>query len=341
MQLDGTNVSVNVFDADSIDALVRHNPVADLSEGLYNVSVYVEDSAGYSNMTTWSFMVNLSVADFSLTVYSPVNGSFGSRRIPFNISTTRVVNKIEFINYNDRTPKWKVLCRNCDEYGFKRVRTKNLNEGENELTINASDDFGNSKEENISLFIDSKEPIISKILPKRNSVVNGSSFYIKYSEDNLEEISVNWNPNVVLSGCESGKNKNCSIDLNLDSFDGQFIDYWFNVSDSIRSIQSKETRVKVDTTSPVLSVNMPENNEFYVRKVPFNISVSEETTLEYYDQFDFSPKWRMLCNNCDEYGLDKNKLKSFKVGSHDIIIRAVDEAGNSDMETISFSVVDS
>ena len=57
----------------------------------------------------------------------------------------------------------------------------------------------------------------------------------------------------------------------------------------------------VDTTSPVLTVNMPENNESYVRRVPFNISVSEETTLEYYDQSDFSPKWRMLCNNCHEY----------------------------------------
>ena len=347
MQLDGNNVSVNVFDADSIDAIVRHNPIADLSEGLHNVSVYVEDKGGHSTKTTWFFEVNLSVSDFNLIVNSPKNGSFGSRRIPFNISTTKVVNTIEYINYNDRRPRWRILCRDCDDVGEKRAELVTLNEDFNNITIKAVDEFGNTKEENISLFIDSKEPKISKILPRRNSVINGSDFYVKFIEDNLEEVLVSWNPVNFLNISENcnptRKNSiECFINLNLTDFDGEFIDYNFNVSDAIRSVESRKIRVKVDATSPILKVNMPENKtgvESYDGKVPFNLSVSEEVIIEFLDESDFNPRWRRLCSSCDEFGVSKNKTKSFKQGIHDIFIRAVDDAGNSDVKEVSFEVV--
>lgn len=347
MQLDGNNVSVNVSDADSIDAIVRHNPIMNLSEGLHNVSVYAEDNAGHSNRTTWFFTINLSVSDFNLIVYSPINGSFGSRRIPFNITTTKIVHNISYINYNDGRPRWRILCKDCDGFGERRATLMDLNEGFNNITIMAVNGFGNTNEKNISLFIDSIEPRISKTLPRRNSVINGSNFYIKFIEDNLEEVLVNWNPIQVINisnDCNSTEKKSteCLTDLNLTDFDGEFINYSFNVSDSIRSIESKKIIVKVDATSPILNVNMPENktgNESYGRRVPFNISVSEDIILEFLDESDFNPRWRGLCSRCNEFGVSKNKTKSFKPGIHDIFIRAVDEAGNSDLRKVRFEIV--
>jgi len=82
---------------------------------------------------------------------------------------------------------------------------------------------------------------------------------------------------------------------------------------------------------------LPENAN-YERRVQFNMIVSEDVTLEYIDYFDTNPRWRRLCSNCDEYGDSRTKTKSFKRGLHNVEIRAVDKAGNSDTEQISFNV---
>jgi len=100
---------------------------------------------------------------------------------------------------------------------------------------------------------------------------------------------------------------------------------------------SRETRVLVDTTSPKLNVNFPLDIN-YRRNVPFNISVSEKVLLEYYDNSVQNPGWKRICSNCKEYGNSKAETISFLRGQHDLIIRAVDKAGNSDEEGIKFNV---
>lgn len=349
MRLDGSSVSINIidvndFDPDSLDAIVRHNPTSDLSQGLHNVTVFVQDNAGRSNRTTWFFTINLSTEDFNLTVNSPVNGSLGTRRISFNITTTKIVEKIEFINYNDKNPRFERLCKNCDEYGFSDKKIQTLNEGYNNITIKATNGFNKSKEVNLSVYIDSKGPKILKILPKINSIVNGSNFYIKFIEENLKQLIVIWNPTQNVSNCNSvGKNSvECFVNLNLTSFNGQFINFSFNISDSVNNISSEKIKVKVDTTKPVLTINDPKNktgNESYVKKVPFNLTISENVSLEFIDNSVSNPKFKSLCVNCDKYGFKRAKTKSFKKGIHDILIRAVDKAGNSDVKNIKFEVV--
>ena len=342
MKVDGNIVGTSVIDAGSIDAIVNYLPSADLSEGTHNVSVYIEDNAGRNSSLEWFFYFNSSVSPLILTVNLPLSEIYESKRVSFNVSASRKVNKMEYINWNDKKPKWKQLCRNCNEYGLIRKKFILLNEGENDIAIRAVNGYGYMDEKNVSLFIDSKKPKISKILPRRNNVINGSEFYIKYSEDNLKEVSVVWNPVEVLQDCnESGINKECSVGINLSLYDGKWIDYYFNVSDIVRSVQSRETRVLVDTTLPVLKVYLPFNktgNESYGRKISFNITISEDVNLEYYDKSDARPKWTRICTRCNEYGFDKVKTILFKKGVHDILIRAVDKAGNSDTKEIEFKV---
>ncbi|MBU3906741.1 MAG: lamin tail domain-containing protein [Nanoarchaeota archaeon] len=333
--VDGKKADINLFDSGDLDAIVRHNSVSDLSLGWHNVTVNVTDKAGRNSELTWFFNITIQKI-FNLSVYSPQNGTYGSRKILFNITTTEDVERIEYKNWNDKKPKFAELCSNCNEYGFSKKKTKTLNEGQNNISIRASDSYGNVNEQNISFFIDSKEPIISKTEPGKNSVTNGSKFYVKYSEDNLQRISVIFNNTEVnLTGCVSGKNKNCSINLDLSGYNGRYIDYQFKIKDSINEVLSKQTRVLVDSTSPILIVNSPANAN-YTRRVPFNISITEEITLEYYDNSIFNPKWRTLCTRCDKYGDTRLKRISFKSGNHDLLIRAVDEAGNSDIKNILF-----
>ncbi|MDP3026862.1 MAG: hypothetical protein Q8N63_04080 [Nanoarchaeota archaeon] len=145
-----------------------------------------------------------------------------------------------------------------------------------------------------------------------------------YSEDNLKNVTFYYGNQSKTLSCQSGNNKNCTTNLDLSSYDGQYLDYWFVVSDYVRNVSSKSTRIKVDTSIPMLSVNSPLNVD-YARRVPFNISVSEKTKLEYYDNSALRPRWKSLCSNCNKY----TSKKSFSIGNHDIIIRATDKAGNS------------
>lgn len=333
MQVDGADVNASVNDADSLDAIVSFVPSSDLAPGLHNVSVYVEDNAGRNNQTFWEFYINITPI-FDFNVFSPNDSLYGERKINFNMSASEELDEISYIDLNENNPKWKKLCSDCDEYGNKKKKTKTFNDGKHNITIKAIDKFGQEKEVNIEFEVDSREPKISKTEPRKNQVTNGSSFYIKYTEANLNQVSVSFNPTIILADCnESGINKECFIDLNLTDYDGSYIDYWFSISDFVREINSSIIRVLVDTSSPVLSVNLP-LNVTYGRLVPFDLEVSEDVKLEYYDNLDANPRWRTLCTRCDEY----NKNKAFSRGNHDILIRALDDAGNSDVDGIGFFV---
>ena len=322
-----------------IDAILEFIPTFDLPLGQNNVTVNISDNAGRNSELSWFFFVN-ETPEFTMRIYAPGDAHYGKRIVPFNITTSKEVEEIEYINYNDRKPRWNSLCMNCDEYGFLKMRTKTLLEGENNISIKATDEFGIVVEENISFFIDSKEPRIFRTEPRRNSVVNGSEFLVKYTEDSLESVKLFWNPNLTLSNCTSGNNQECKTEVNLSDFDGQFIIYYFEVSDTINSVKSKEVEVFVDTTSPDLNVIAPENDTTYESNVPFNITISEEVTLEYIDETDSRPRWRRLCSRCDEYGNSRVREKRFSgEGIHSILIKATDEAGNSDVESIGFVVV--
>lgn len=339
MSLDGNPVPAEITPADDLDAIISYTPTADLPIGQHSVTINATDNAGRESGLSWKFTINLTAA-FNLTVHSPLNWSlYNSKRVRFNITTTKEVEKIEYINWIERRPRWKRLCRRCDEYGFSRKKTKTLKEGWNNITIRATGEFGNV-EANITLFIDSKKPRISRTRPRRNSVINGSEFYIKYTEDNLQEIILFWNPNKTLENCTSGRNQECITSANLSDFDGQWIKYWFEVSDQINTEESRKTRVFVDTTLPVLTVSSPVNGADHTsRKVPFNLTVSEDVTLEYRDNSARKPRWRRLCSRCDGYGDEKRiRTKSFKKGHHDIEIRATDKAGNSDIKELSFDI---
>jgi len=330
MKVDGIPVTPDINPADAIDYTLSYTPVSDLSLGSHTVYVYVEDNAGRVSELTWEFDIQTTTA-FSMAVESPENKVYGNRRIPVIVSLD---SDVELLGYQDNGGRWRRLCRNCDGYD----RTKSFREGEHELVIRATDEFGWTKEETINFEVDSRKPRISRIEPKRKSTTNGENFKVKYTENNLNNVEVSINDGVDtatygLIGCEAGRNKECSTILDLSNYDGQWISYWFNVSDSVNTVSSRVYTVKVDTTDPILIVNEPDQGVTYGRRVPFNLDVTNEKVriIEYQDNLG---RWRRLCSRCDEY----DRTKSFRRGSHVVNIRAVDYAGNIDQETINFNV---
>jgi hypothetical protein len=340
MFVDGASVFPVINIADSLDAIVSFTPLSDLGFGQHNVSIYTEDYAGWNNSISWFFFINASPT-FTLQVNSPADGIYGSRRVPFSINLNGSAERLSYINWNEDVPRERILCTSCSSFGADNLKTRTLLEGNNSLTIMAIDIFGNYGEINISLFIDSKLPKVKKILPRRAAFFNGSLFFVKYTEENLQDVKLILNPleNHTLTGCTSGENKNCNISLDLSAHDGEFLNYYFEIQDIIRTVSSRIQQIFIDATPPVLNIYNPLNGSFSSSRVFFNLSASEPVTLEFIDLSDNDPHWRRLCNNCFSFGASSQKSRFFDFGTHEILIRARDKAGNSDVHAIHLELV--
>jgi len=341
MELNGIVVNANV--TSNSDATVKFTPLSDLPLGKNNVTINVTDNAGRFSSLSWFFTINQTPA-LTMIVHSPESKVYDTTRIPFNITLTGKVKILEYINQNDNRPTFRTLCRNCDGFGFDRTKTKSLKQGENNISIKATDNFGTVNQINISLFIDSKDPRISRTLPRRNSVTNGSGFFIRYEEDNVKELLLSWNPEIdltsnITSQCtQVGRSQECFFDINLTDFDGQEIEYFFTVEDIANNTDSSRlTKVLVDTTSPI--INNP--NSFYEvdgRHVSFSINITEENLEEvaYVDNSDSNPRKIRLCSRLKD-GICEKRV-SFKEGTHNVTVSVIDEVGNNIEIPISFFI---
>jgi hypothetical protein len=338
MWLDGAVVAAVVELIDNLDAIVWFiNPV-NMTPGKHNVTVNATDNSGRNSMATWFFELNLTPI-LSMAVFAPNDGEiFDSRRVSFNITMSEEVAQLRFINHNANRPRWTNLCRNCNEFGNSRPIFLSLNEGLNNLTINASDNFGDYVIKNILLYVDSRAPVISRTLPGRNAVFNGTGFSIRYTEENLKNITLFFNDDVALN-CASGRNQVCTGDADLSAHDGEAINYYFEVTDLVRTVKSRNTSINVDTTKPNVTVKLPLDGSNVSRRVQFNVTATEEVKLEYLDEEDARPVFRRLCSRCDEFGESRKRTKFFRKGNHSLVIRATDKAGQIGTADVEFQVI--
>jgi len=333
--LDGIIVPINISLVGDLDANVNYLPVTNLSEGLHNVTINVTDNAGRTNNVFWEFNISISPI-FDFQINSPMDEIYEDKKIVFNISASEELDLIEYKELNDGNSKWKKICSDCEEYGYSHKRTKIFSDGEHNLSIRATDYYSQVKEENISIFIDSTAPKISKNLPKKNAVTNGSDFYIKFKEENPINLTLYFNGTYDVdleNECDfDGRYYECDFDVNLINHDGEEIEYWFNLTDVAGNFdESKLTNVKVDTTSPILN-----NESYWVRGtglywnyVYFTFNVTEEN----FDEISYSYldskgnlKERKLCSKLKN-GICETRKKIY-VGQ-EIGIKILDDAGNS------------
>ncbi|MBS3072214.1 lamin tail domain-containing protein [Candidatus Pacearchaeota archaeon] len=332
MLLDNESIGFNIQNF-GLDSKIKYN-ANNLSEGVHIVKLSGMDKAGHYSEMEWAFEVNLSTIDINVSVNSPVNQLYDSRNVPINITLNKEAEYIKYINYNDRRPSWKVLCRNCDNYGEEKARTKRLLEGENNLSFMAIDSSGSEFIENASLFIDSIAPKIKKVEPKKGYV--DSNFNIEITESNPASMlilytngSVNMSNEVNLSECTQVKSvKYCNGFVDLSEFNGQEIEYYVNLTDIMnRSVVSKENSVMVDTVNPVINSIDFTNIK---KRVEFKINATEENLdeISYIDWSDRIPKERRLCTRLNDEGMCV-KVVTFRTGDHNLTVYAYDKAGNT------------
>ena len=268
-----------------------------------------------------------------LTVNSPNNGAMYRDK---SVLVDLITNEPATFYYKDASEtRWAKL-------SGKPTSLKQfikLKDGENKITFRAVDRSKNIAEANKTFFVDSKAPEITSTEPKRGNYASGI-FKVEFREENPKTLALKIGNlsgltiySVNLNSCIEEKTKKvCEINVNLDSYNRQQINYWFTIEDIVGNVKdSRPISVKVDNVKPMFNKL---NYTILGKRVNLDILLSEKADLEYMDNLEKRPMWKTLCRNCNKY----KGAKTFTVGVHDVAIRATDDAGNFNSQTITLPI---
>lgn len=251
--------------------------------------------------------------------------------------------------YNNNDPKLREK-RICSRLKDGKCEGKiSLREGLYELTFYVDDKAGHRAFVNTQEFLlDSKKPKISKITPSRGFA--SGKFGVEFTELNPKTLILYYgtdedNPSFknlnIANDCTPNRGKyKCNTNVNIDSFNGQEITYWFTLEDlGGNSVESKHIDLNVDTTDPVLN-NPDEFLEVDGSNVFFSFDITEENfDVVSYSYLDSRGRLRekRLCSRLRD-GICEKKVR-FRDGEYNLIIQITDDAENGVEISVDFEII--
>ncbi|MFA5019684.1 MAG: hypothetical protein WC533_01150 [Candidatus Pacearchaeota archaeon] len=304
------------------------------SSGSWNVCNYEGGEC------VWNGNYTLDQTSPELIIIAPLNNSVINARkalVRFNLSEKSDVYYTDLVSGRGR---WTKICEDCTAYSG----TRSFKEGENNIQFKAVDVAGNEAYKEVTFFIDSKKPDIKKTEPKKD-FANGI-FYVSFKEENPKELFLTYGNNakgydyakVDLNECteETNGKKYCEINADLTAYNGQLIEYWFNLTDIAGNYdESKKIILRIDKTAPKInSINYTIDE----RAVKFRINITELNfdKVEYIDNSAVNPRWRTMCSRLTD-GICEKKI-TLNSGAHNIGIQAIDEAGNIAGKNVAINI---
>lgn len=166
-------------------------------------------------------------------IHTPEGGGiYNETRMYLNITSNQRFSEVSYSINDGRT---KTVCRRgCDPDDlYKRMRVE---ENENVLHVTMIDYTGAVHEEYLEFFVDSREPRIRGLDPRRGDLAPLQNFKIKYYEDNLVSVKLHYGTELDWRtydyvGCESGSPAYCDAIVDLSGFIGQEIHYQVELED--------------------------------------------------------------------------------------------------------------
>lgn len=276
-----------------------------------------------------------SRVNIDLIVSEPCNLGY----IDYTFNFWEVLNRGGFDNFTNFTGiKSGSLCTNCQIYN----KTKSFKDGAHLLTVQCLDKPISAS---VPFLVDTKKISIQTTEPKRNKFTNGSSFIIKYSEENpwLFILSINGIPMAMKSSprpggtpetCPVGKNQVCEFSMDLSLFNNQTINYVFSIFDAgAKQLDSKPVQVTVDTIPPVIG-NVVYSSSANSVKVNVSIAENNFAALLYKDNNASSPSWKTFCSSLRNNAC--SRVLIFR-GTHNLELQAIDLAGNSAVKNVTIT----
>ncbi|MFC1768993.1 hypothetical protein ACFLZX_04485 [Nanoarchaeota archaeon] len=291
----------------------------------------LSDATTSTDSDIYEISINTQLANEPFNILSPHEGvSYPDRKIELRVLAYFMASEILYSD--DGGDRWIRVCDDCNEI----EKSVSYRDGENNIMVKVIDEGGEEYIQSVDFKIDSKEPKIKKTEPKDKSHSYGF-FSVEYDEDDLYDMFLYYRGpgesefnKQALSGCPSGKKQKCNITLNMDNYNGDMIEYYFEAEDSINSgKQRRNVNTTIDTVDPVLDLNKPESGKiFNVSSTLVDIDLDAE--VESLEMYDNDGKAKRLCRKCSEY----SKNLRFKDGKHDLRFVATDKAGNTDETSV-------
>jgi len=322
-------LEMDIGTANEVEMTLRSNPA--LYPGDYNIEIGL-------------FYPEKLVSDLELFVNSPLEQIYNQRRFSVNVSTNIIVEEIEYIEWWDNNPRWRRLCRNCDEYGMFRNKKKSFNQGWNNVSFKATDFLGFSVEKNVLFFVDSRNPDIDKTYPRRGFA--DGNFIVEFEELNPVNLTIFYGNDsqqidINLSCVQDERHEDeyeCNFFVNLSEYNNKEIEYYVYLEDIAGNFDiSRERDIQIDMTDPIINeINFTIDR----KRVEFEINITELNFdgVYYIDWNDRRPRERRLCRRLDDDGICSKK-KTFRYGEHNLTIIALDGAFNNATENLFFEII--
>jgi hypothetical protein len=284
-------------------------------------------------------VVPLDTTPPELILYSPVNGVVYDERsilVEFDLNEE---SDVFYLENHESNPRWRRWCNNCGDYS----RMRSFDEGQNDISIRATDVVGLESFYEVSFFVDSSDPRISRTEPRRGYA--SGVFSVEFREDNPVYVAMYYGNSEtgeriheidVDSQCIFERRRfNCETFVDVSDYDGQEISYWFEVEDIAGAIDaSREVSLDVDTTFPEFEVDYVVDGRY----VELVLSVVEENFDEatYEITSNDRPRERRLCSRLRE-GICEKRVR-LNEGTHNLDVRVYDDAGNAAAESLVIAV---
>jgi hypothetical protein len=136
-----------------------YTPADPLADGSHKVKLYVADKAGNASTIQWSFTIRTQPPQVRITSHKP---SQFVNKSPVVVSGT----------VNDPRARIVVNVINASVSGTAFSARVNLVEGNNVITATATDVFGNTGNDAVTLIVDTKPPMVDITAPAAGSLIN-------------------------------------------------------------------------------------------------------------------------------------------------------------------------
>ncbi|MFP4609090.1 MAG: Ig-like domain-containing protein, partial [Candidatus Aenigmatarchaeota archaeon] len=296
----------------------------DLEHGeTYTVEVQVTDWAGWDTIESTTFTVD--IVDPSIDIEFPVDGEWGSINTTAQWEGFDEVSGVDYYEVRLDGEEW-VEVGTETEYEFIDLEVE-----EHTIEVRANDRAGNDNVTSTTFDIDPENPQLKVVSPGSDTVFD------------TDKVSVAWSGHDQHSGLSH-------IEVRLN--DGEWIDVGISSSytftgledgthtatvkaiDNVYHESYDEVSFTVDTVPPQLSISSPEQGAIYDDgEVTVEWQGSSETTdMDHYEVRLDNGAW-------EDVGLDESyTFGDLDDGNHLVYVRAIDGAGHTTTETVSFTV---
>jgi len=313
-----------------------YTTITDLLEGTYTYYIWINDTAGNFNQTEIRTII-IDLLPPSIIIESPLNKSYNTSIIDFNVTATDIVTRVDTCSYSLDNASNITLSNDTGTHFYGKNST--MTDGKHTVTIYCNDTTGNMNSKTQYFTVDTTPPNIILISPK-NKIYNISSVWFNATVSDITT-SVNW--------CGYSLDNNINITLsnntitNYYSLNTTMTDGAHNVTiycnDSVGNLNYTESLdFTVDTTPPIIQVISPNKPEYATKNIWFQFNVFEPESAISQCSYSFDGAEYIILNPKDPNYYSK-LLYNLPDGTHNVTYYCENTVGfSTTTPTIYFNI---